>query len=209
VTGRGPQFQLGVARRSQLQEIVVAPIVELESGDRLRVAAVETFRETQQRGERADDAARAARQVAEAVVLPFRRRLTMIPRDERDRFDFLRLEAPEIPILDQIVGVFVVALVADVHPHVVQDRGELQPFPLPIGEPVNGAGLIEERDRQPGDLLGVFAPVIAPLGEFVHASTPHVRIAIRLRDLLTVPRDVVEHHSFAQRQIAERQLLGA
>src|SRR5262245_17330899 len=209
VTRRGPQLELGVARRPQLEEIVVAPVVELEAGNRLRVAAIETFREAQQRGERADNPARAARQRAEAVVLSFRRRLTMIPRDERNRLDLLGLEAPEIPILDQIVRVFVVALVTDVHPHVVKNRGIFEPFPLPVGEPVNGARLVEEGDREPGHLLRVLGPVVAPLRQFVHASPPDVRIAIRLRDFLAVPGDVVEHQPLAQRQIAQRQLVGS
>ena len=48
----GPQFKLGVARRAQLQQIVVAAVVNLEAGDALRVAAIETFRQTQNRGQR-------------------------------------------------------------------------------------------------------------------------------------------------------------
>src|SRR5476649_1238462 len=39
-----PELQLRVARRPQLQEVVVAAVVELEAADRLRVTAVETFR---------------------------------------------------------------------------------------------------------------------------------------------------------------------
>jgi hypothetical protein len=35
VSGGGPQFELGIARRSDLQQAVVAPIVELDAGDRL------------------------------------------------------------------------------------------------------------------------------------------------------------------------------
>ena len=49
----------------------------------------------------------------------------------------------------------VVALVADVDADVVQDRGELEPFALAVGEPVHDARLVEELRREPGDLLRV------------------------------------------------------
>src|SRR5881275_1687134 len=39
VAQRGPQFQLRVARRPHLQQVVVAAVVQHEAGDRLRVAA--------------------------------------------------------------------------------------------------------------------------------------------------------------------------
>jgi hypothetical protein len=42
----GPELQLGVARRPQLQQVVVAAVVNLEARDALRVAAIEAFRET-------------------------------------------------------------------------------------------------------------------------------------------------------------------
>src|SRR3954471_12186372 len=90
VTRRGPELQLRVARRAQLQQIVVAAVVELEAGDRLRVAAVEALREPEDRGERSHLAPRAPAQIDEAVVLALGRRQAMIARDQRDRFDFVR-----------------------------------------------------------------------------------------------------------------------
>ena len=68
------------------------------------------------------------------------------------------------------------------------------------------ARLIEQRDREPRDLLRVLGPVVAALGELEDAAAADVGIAIGLRDLLAVPRDVVEHQPFAQRQIAQRDL---
>ena len=61
-------------------------------------------------------------------------------------------------------------------------------------------------DGQPRDLLRVLGPVVAALGQLEDAAAADVGIAIGLRDLLAVPRDVVEHQPFAQRQIAERDL---
>jgi hypothetical protein len=46
---RRPQLQLGVARRPQLQQIVVSAIVQLEAGDGLGVAAIQAFGEPQDR----------------------------------------------------------------------------------------------------------------------------------------------------------------
>ena len=63
--------------------------------------------------------------------------------------------------------------------------------------------------RQPRDLLRVLRPVVAALGQLDDAAAPDVGIAIGLRDLLAVPRDVVEDEAFAQRQVAERDLVGA
>src|SRR5262252_9922991 len=64
MTGRRPQLQLGVARRAQLQQVVVAPIVQLQAGDRLCVAAIEALREPENRGQRADATTESAPQIA-------------------------------------------------------------------------------------------------------------------------------------------------
>jgi hypothetical protein len=206
---RGPELQLRVAGGAQLQQVVVAAVVQLESRDRLRVAAVEAFREAQDRRERADRVARPAAHVAEAVVAAFGRRLTVIARDERDGFDFIRLEAAEVAVANQVVRMFVVLLVADVDADVVEDRGVLEPLALPIREAVNRPRLIEECDGEARDVLRMIRKVIAALGELEHAAPPHVRIPIGLRDLLAVARDVVEDETFAQRQVAERDFRGA
>ena len=88
--------------------------------------------------------------------------------------------------------------VADMDPDVVQDGGVLEPFALAIGEPVNRARLIEEGDGEPRHLVGMLRPEIAALGEFDDAAAAHVGVTIRLRDLLAVPRDVIEDQPFTQ-----------
>jgi len=148
-----PQLELGIARRPQLQEIVVAAVVQLEPRDRLRVTAVEALRQPQDRGKRADGAPAPPLQIGEAIVLPLRRGLTMIPRDEGDGLDLVRLETPEIAVLHQVVRVLVVPLVADVDADVVQDRRVLEPVALAIREAVDGARLVEERYGEARDLL--------------------------------------------------------
>jgi hypothetical protein len=94
VTRRGPHLQFRVARRPQLQQRVVAPIVDVEAGDRLRMAAVEALGQPENRGERADGFPPLAPEVAVVVVPSSGRRLTMIARHQGDDFDFLGLETP-------------------------------------------------------------------------------------------------------------------
>jgi len=140
---RRPYFELGVARRPQLQQIVVAAIVELEAGDRQRVAPIEALGEAQHRRQRPHGPPQAPRQTAEAFMLALRRRLAVITRDQGDHLDLVRLEAAQIAVRDQVVRVLVMPFVADVHADVVQDRRVLEPFTLAIGEAVNRAGLVE------------------------------------------------------------------
>ena len=205
---RGPELQLGVPWRADLQEVVVPPIVEFEAGNRLRVAAVEVFSQPQDRGERANDSPVFSVECGELLVLPLRGPLSMIPRDECNRVDLIRLEAAQIAVLDQVVGMFVMVLVTDVHADIVQDCGVFEPLALAVGEAMDRAGLIEERQCEASDLRRVLGPELAALGKLEDAAAAHVGVPIGLCDLLAVSRDVVEHESFTQRQIAQRDLVG-
>jgi hypothetical protein len=206
MTGRGPQFQFRVARRPHLQQVVVASIAQLEPGDGLSVASIEALREPENRRQRPHGASRTPSQVAESVVASLGSRLAMIPCHQRDDLDFFRLEASQVAVLDQIVRMFVVTLVTDVHADIVQDRCVLEPLALAIGQAVDGARLIEQRHRQPGHLLRVFRPVIAPLGQLEDAPPPDVRISIGLRDLFAMLRNVIQNEAFSERQVAQGEL---
>jgi hypothetical protein len=207
VTHRGPELQLRIAAGADLQQVVVAAVVQLDRADDLRVAAVQALGEAQQGGERANGAPHLASERPELVMVPLRLALTVIARDERDRFHFLGLESAKVAVLDQVVRVFVVPLVADMDAEIVQDRRVLQPLALEIREAVNRARLVEERDGEARDLMRVLRPEVASLGELEDAAAANVRIAIRLRDLLPMLRDVIEHEPFTQRQVAQRELL--
>ena len=148
-----PELQLGVARGPQLEQVVVAAIVELQAGDGLRVTAIEALRQAQDRGERAHRGPRVPPQLAEALVLSLRRPLTMIAGDERDRLDLVGFESAEVAVLHQVVRMLVMALVADVHADVVQDGRILEPFPLAVGQTMNRARLVEQGDGQPRHVL--------------------------------------------------------
>jgi hypothetical protein len=206
VSGGRPQLELRIAGRSHLQQTIVAAVVQLDARDRLRMTAIEALRETENGRERPDRPSLPAAEDAEAVVPLFRCRLAMVAGDERDGFDLLRLEASEIAVLDQVVRMFVVPLVADVDADVVQQRRVFEPLALAIGQSVSAPRLIEERDRDTRDLLGVLGPVVAALGQFDDAALADVGVAIGLRDLLAVTRDVIEHQPFAQGEIAESQI---
>ena len=133
----------------------------------------------------------------------------MIARDERDDLDLLRIEAAQVAVLDQVVRVPVVALVADVDADVVQQRAVLEPLALAVGQPVHAARLVEDVQRQPRDLLRVLRPVAAALAELDDAAAPDVGVALDLADAGAVAVDVVEDEAFAQREVAERELVGA
>jgi hypothetical protein len=205
---RGPEFELRITRRSNLQQRVVAAIVKLDAGDRLGVAAIEIFGQPKHRREPPYDFAPLAPELTK-VRLPARRRRTpVIPGHEGDRFDLIGLEAAEVAVLDQVVRMPMMALVADVDAGIVENRGVFEPFALLVRHPVDGARSIEKRQREPGNLVRMIRPVAAPLGQLDDAAPPHIRIAIGLRDFLAVLGDVVEHQAFAQRQIAQADFVG-
>ncbi len=102
-----------------------------------------------------------------------------------------------------------VALVADVHADVVQQRAVLEPLAFAVAQPVDAARLVEDGQRQSRDLLRVLRPVAAPLAELDDAAAADVGVAFDLADARAVAVDVVEDQAFAQRQVAERELVGA
>ena len=104
---------------------------------------------------------------------------------------------------------FVMPLVADMDADVVKDRRVLEPLALAVGQAMNRPRLIEERHRQSCHLGRVLRPVIAALAQLEDAAPPDIRIAIGLRDLLPVLRDVIENEAFTQRQVAQCDIAGA
>ena len=75
-----------------------------------------------------------------------------------------------------------------------------------IRQPVNGPGLIEDRERQAHDLLGMDRLVVASLGQRQRAAASDVGNPIRLGDLAFVGPDVVEDDAFAEGEIAQRDI---
>jgi hypothetical protein len=166
--------------------------MELDAGDGLGVAAIEILGDAQDSGQPSDHLAPLPSELTKIRLSARRWRAPVVPRDERDRFDLVGLEAAEIAVFDQIVGVAMVTFVADVDAGIVQDGRIFEPFALFVGHPVDGARSIEQRQRQARDLVRMIRPVAAAFGQFDDAAAPHVRIAVGLRNLFAVLGDVVE-----------------
>ena len=98
----------------------------------------------------------------------------MIPRQQRDDFNLLRVESPEFPVFDQVIRVAVVPFVADVDARVVEQGAIFEPFPLPIAEFVHRARLIEDRQRELGDVARVGGRIVAPLAELDDAPAADI-----------------------------------
>ena len=64
----GPELELGVAGGANLQQRILAPIVEFDAGNRLGVAAIEILRQAQDRREMPDDFAALAAKFSEIRV---------------------------------------------------------------------------------------------------------------------------------------------
>ena len=111
VTGGGPQLELRVAARAHLEQRVFASIVQFESRDDLGVAAVEALRQAEHGGKGADGSPAPAAETGVLVVTTIGRRPPVIPREEGDGVDLVGLEAAQVAVLDQVIGVFVVTLV--------------------------------------------------------------------------------------------------
>ena len=173
------------------------------------MTAVEAFRKPQNRRERADDVPLLTRQLLVARVTPFGRLAAVVAGEKRDRLDLVGLEPAQIAVPDQVIRMLMVSFVADVDADVVQERRIFEPFPLAVRQPVYGAGLVEQGGRQARDMMCMVGPVVASFGQFDHAASTNIRIAVGLGNLLAVSGDVIEHQAFPQRQIAERELGGA
>jgi hypothetical protein len=195
----GPQLELDIARGSKLQQCVLTAILQLDGGNRLRVAAVEIFGELQHRRQRANHATPLPLEIAEAFMPSVGGRPPMVAGDQRNDIDFVRFEPAQIAVLNQIVRVFVVPLVADMDADIVQQRRIFQPFALAIGQTVHAARVIEQHHRETCHLLRMVGPVVAALRQLDDAAATDVRVAIGLDDLLAVTRDVVETQAFSER----------
>ena len=173
------------------------------------MAAIEALGDAHEGRQQADDAPLRPLQVGVAFVRLLRRRLAVVARDEGDDLDLLRVEAAQVAVPDQVVRVLVMAAVADVDADVVQQRPELQPLALARPEAVPPGRLIEQLRGHPRHLTRMLGPVVAALAELLDAAAADVGIALDGGDVALVAPDVVEDQPFAQRHLAERDLVGA
>ena len=88
-----PQLQFCIARGAQLQQSIIPPIVHFQTGNRLRVAAIEALGQAEDAGQGPYRPATLPPEVPVMIVTPPRSRLAVVARDEADDLDFLGLEA--------------------------------------------------------------------------------------------------------------------
>ena len=150
-----PQLQFCITGGTQPHQIRVSFRDDVDGRDDLRVAPVQAFGQAEHRCERAHGPAERPFQHGVPLVRFLRRRLAVVPRQQRDDFDFLRIEAAQLSILDQVIGVAVMSFITDVGAGVVKERRVLEPLALLIAEPVDRPRLIEDRQRERGDMARV------------------------------------------------------
>ena len=124
----GPHLKFGVALRAQADPHGVVARQELDPRDDLSVAAVQPLGEPHARAQHIDRVAPVARQRRVALVRLLRCAPPMVSRDEGDDLDLLGVEPAQIAVPDEVIGVLVVALVADVRADIVQQRAVLEPL---------------------------------------------------------------------------------
>jgi hypothetical protein len=139
-----PELQFGVSRSAELEQSVFAPVVQLDAGDGLGVAAIEALGQTQDARERPYDPASLPGQPGEPRMPTLGRGVAVIARNEREDLDLRGIEAPQIAVADEVIRMLVVPLIADVHADVVEQGGVFEPLALTIGQGVGAARLFEE-----------------------------------------------------------------
>ena len=206
---RRPELELRVAGGAEPDQIRVAARDDVERGHDLGVAAIEPFGEAQHRGQRPDRLPQAPLQGAIPIMGLFRRRLAMIARQERNNLDLLRVESPQLAVLNQVIRVPVVPFVGDMHAGVVEQRPVFQPLPLAVGERVDRPGLVEYGQRELRDVARVRGGIPAAFTQFDDAAAADVRVTLDLPDGRGVAVNVIEDQPLAQRQVAQRDVVGA
>jgi hypothetical protein len=144
MSGGRPELQFGISRGAQLEQPVLATVVQLDARDGLGVTAIEALGQTQDRRERPDDPPARLGQLCEAGPPALGRGLPVIAGDERDDLDLYRVETAQIAVANQIVRVFVVTFIADMHADVVKQCGVFEPLTFTIGQGMHAARLLEQ-----------------------------------------------------------------
>ena len=125
-------------------------------------------------------------------------------RGGRHDRDLLLVEPHEVGVPDEIVGVLVVARVAQERADVVEEGGVLEQLPL-LGpeamEPCRAGG-VEELEREVRDLARVCLVERGGARELQHAPLAHTRAVLQL--VLPGAGEVVEQEALAQAAVVQR-----
>ena len=115
-----PDLELCVADGENVQAECANPFADLHLADDTVSAAIQRLGDTKKRRQHTNGPQQPFRQIGDPGMRAGRGGTAVIASHQRDDLDFVGLKAPEIPVLDEIVGMTVVFLVADVVADVVQ-----------------------------------------------------------------------------------------
>src|SRR5215471_9272431 len=201
----GLQLDLAVGRRERVELDALGPEAARDVGHQLPVAVVEAVGDAQDRGELLDDHAKVGIQPLPVVVGILRAFPLVVPGNGGDRLDLVGREPRQLAVRDQVVGVPLVARDSDRAAHVVQKSAVPQPLPLGGRELVQGVGLVEDRNREASDALGVGQLRVGPPEKALDA----VRAQVPVSGAFAVARHVVEQDPLPHPALADDDRLGA
>ena len=166
------------------------------------VTSVQRIGQPQNRRYRADQMAFRRAQRAELRRIEPRRGLAMTARGLRDDLDLERIEAQQLGVLDQVVGVTVVAIVVDDAADVVQQRGVFEQFARLRAGLERRRGRVENLERQARDLRPMPVERIETPRQRTHRAPARLDRAASLRARV----DHAQQDALAQRPGAGHQL---
>src|ERR671910_3600224 len=126
----------------------------VDSVDRLTAAAVEAVGDAQERGQLAQPRLAAVPQRAEFLG-GARLAAPMPSGDGGEQRDLFGGEAAHPAVLDEVRGVAGMSVGGHVLADVVQERGVLEELAIILVERVQLGGLVEQLEREPGNLAGM------------------------------------------------------
>ncbi len=206
---RRPELELGivVGFETKLYGLRVDGAADRAHERGLR--SVEAVGDAQDRGELGDLLLRFFRGVRELRMALLRRPFPVVAGDERDDVDLFLGEASHVVRRDEVVRVPVVAVSRDVEADVVQDGRVLEKEAVGVGEAVKLAGLVEDREGEPRDVMRVGLGVVAASRELHHAAPSLIGELVDELDAGTILGDVVGDDALAERGLAERRVIRA
>jgi hypothetical protein len=144
VSIRGPDLELRIAGGPDPDDEAPALVLDREPGNDLRVAAVEALGEAHDRAQQSNRLPTRTRKAPVPSVRLLRGGLPMISGDETNHLHFFGFEASKAAVLDEVMGVAMVAFVADVRANIVQERPVLQPLTLALTQIVPPPKAVED-----------------------------------------------------------------
>ena len=208
--GRGEQLQLGLVAGAGGDLDPQRP--PARSGPDARhppaVGAVEPDGDAEDGGEGPDGGLLLGVEAGELGVAGLGGALAVVAGHQRDALD-LGVGEPDQPVAvaDDVVGVLVVAVVADGQAHVGQEGGRLQVVPAVPVEAQARRQVVEQLQGQAGHPGRVLRVGVVGLGQVLHAAAPHVGDVVERP--APDPGQRVDEHPLPEGGLADGQLVDA